>query len=94
MKHVLDATEREKGRQAALSPQAREKRRRTWTRYRSQEKEAVRILRAEQGLVPLAIGPALHMPDATVGRYLRELERDFLIDPVPPYLSLTARKRP
>jgi hypothetical protein len=50
MKHVLDVAERERGRHAALSPDAREKRKRTWARYRSQEKEAVRILRAERGL--------------------------------------------
>jgi hypothetical protein len=54
---------------------------------RSVEKEEVRELR-ERGLVPLAIGPALNMPASTVVRYLRELEREGAIDPIPHYLSL------
>ena len=41
----------------------------------------------KQGLVPLAIGPALTMPDSTVAKYLRELEREGAIDPIPAYLS-------
>jgi hypothetical protein len=88
MKRVLDVTERERGRRAALSPGAREKRKQTWARYRSEEKEAVRILRAERGLVPLAIGPKLDMPDSTVAKHLRELERERAIEPIPAYLSL------
>jgi uncharacterized membrane protein len=90
MKHVLTIEEREQGRQNALSPEARQKRRHTWARYRTEEKEAVRLLR-EQGLVPLAIGPALNIPDSTVAKYLRELEREGAIDPIPPYLTRAAR---
>jgi hypothetical protein len=94
MKHVLGITERERGRHATLSPNAREKRKRTWARYRSEEKQAVRILRAEKRLVPLAIGPKLNMPDSTVAKYLRELEHEGAIEPIPPYLGLAARKHP
>jgi hypothetical protein len=94
MRHVLSTTERQRGRRKGSAPEARRKYRETMARYRSEEKEAVRILRVEKGLVPLAIGPALDMPDSTVARYLRELERDCSIDPVPSYLSLTARERP
>jgi hypothetical protein len=87
--YVLGIGDREKGRQHALSPESKRKRRETWARYRAEEKEAVCTLR-EQGLVPLAIGPALNMPDSTVAKYLRELERDGLLDSIPPYLSLKA----
>src|SRR5262245_27876897 len=90
MRHVLSPTERDWGRRKGGSPEARRKYRQTMARYRAEEKEAVRILRAEKQLVPLAIGPALNMPDSTVARYLRELEREGLIDPIRAYLSLAA----
>lgn len=90
MKYVLDAIERERGRQAALSHDARKKRQQTWSRYREEDKQAVRELR-NRGLVPLAIGPKLNMPDSTVAKHLRELEREGAIDPIPRYLSLVAR---
>jgi uncharacterized membrane protein len=86
MKYVLTIGDREKGRQQALSPASRRRRRQTWARYRAEDKEAVQTLRA-RGLVPLAIGRLLNMPDSTVSKYLRELEREGLIDPIPPYLS-------
>lgn len=86
MKYVLSVADRERGRQRALSAQSRRRRRQTWTRYRAEEKEAVRILR-QRGLVPLAIGPALNMPDSTVAVYLGELEREGAMDPIPVYLS-------
>ncbi len=82
-------TASEKGRRKALTAEARRKRRRTWAQYRTEEREAVRLLR-ERGLVPLAIGPALNMPDRTVARYLRDLERDGAIAPVPAYLTRAA----
>jgi Fic family protein len=88
MRHVLSPAERARGRRKAGAPEARRKYRETMARYRSEEKEAVRILRAENRLVPLAIGPALHMPDSTVTRYLRELESEGAIEPIPSYLSL------
>jgi Fic family protein len=87
MKHVLSVEERELGRRSALTSDAREKRRQTWARYRSEDKEAVRELR-NRGLVPLAIGPALNMPDSTVARYLRELVSEGAIEPIPAYLTI------
>jgi hypothetical protein len=89
--HELTPEERQKGLQQALSEESRWKRRDTWARYRTEDKEAVRILRAERRLVPLAIGPELGMPDSTVAKHLRELERDGAIEPIPRYLSLTAK---
>jgi hypothetical protein len=86
VKYVLNIGDRERGRQKALSPESRRRRRETWARYRAEDKEAVRILR-QRGMVPLAIGPALHMPESTVAKYLRELGRELLIDSIPPYLS-------
>jgi DNA-binding Lrp family transcriptional regulator len=59
-------------------------------RLRAIDREAVRILRAERRLVPLAIGPELGMADSTVAMHLRDLEREGLIDPIPSYLGLTA----
>jgi hypothetical protein len=53
---------------------------RPWARYRAEDKAAVHTL-CEQGVVPLAIGPVLDMPDSTVAKYLRELERDRLNRP-------------
>jgi uncharacterized membrane protein len=87
--HELTPEDRQKGLKQALSEESRRKRRDTWARYRAEDKEAVRILR-QQGLVPLAIGPELNMPDSTVAKHLRELEREGLIDPIPRYLTLTA----
>jgi predicted transcriptional regulator len=55
-------------------------------RYRAEDREAVLMLR-QRGLVPLAIGPELGMPDSTVAKHLRELEREGIIDPIPPHLS-------
>jgi uncharacterized membrane protein len=88
VKYVLTVEEGERGRQKALSPESRQRRQKTWARYQAEDREAVRFLRAERGLVPLAIGPTLNMSDSTVAKHLRELERDGLIDPIPPYLSL------
>lgn len=42
----------------------------------------------EQGLVPLAIGPTLEMPDSTVAMHLRELEHEGVIEPILSYLTL------
>jgi hypothetical protein len=91
MNYVLVSTDRERGRQHALSPESKRKRRETWARYREHEKEAVRTLRV-RGLMPLAIGPALSMPDSTVGKYLRELKREGAIEPIPAYLSKPASR--
>jgi uncharacterized membrane protein len=86
MRYVLHPSERQQGLQRALSPESRRKRRETWAHYRAEDREAVRILR-ERGLVPLAIGPELNMPDSTVAAHLRELERDGFIEPLPPFLT-------
>jgi hypothetical protein len=91
VKHVLSVEERERGRWNALSSDAREKRRQTWFRYRNEDKQAVRELR-NRGLVPLAIGPKLNMPDSTVAKYLRELVSECAIEPIPAYLSLAPGK--
>ena len=88
MTYAFTAEDRARGRKRALSLESRRKRRETWARNRVEDKEAVRVLR-QQGLVPLAIGPALNMPDSTVARHLRELEREGLIEPMPVYLSLS-----
>jgi hypothetical protein len=72
----------------ARTPEAWAKRRET-LRWKDQlRREDVAILR-RRGLVPLAIGPALGIPDRTIARYLRELERAGEIEPLPPYLTLT-----
>jgi hypothetical protein len=87
MRHILTVEQMENGRLRALEPEARRKRRETWRRYREEDKDAVRVLR-KRGLVPLAIGPALGMPDSTVARYLRDLEGEGEIESVPSFLNL------
>jgi hypothetical protein len=76
----------------AITPRSRQKRRATWARYRAEEREAVRVL-CQQGIVPLAIGPTLSMPDSTVTRYLRELEQAGSIEPVPAFLERAVVER-
>jgi hypothetical protein len=88
-RHVLTPEERNRGLQRAHGPAGRKKYSETMARYRAEDKEAVRILR-EQGLVPLAIGPELNMPDSTVAMHLAVLECDGLIDPIPSYLKVVA----
>jgi hypothetical protein len=46
----------------------------------------VGVLR-RRGLVPLAIATALGLAPATTARYLRELEREGAIDPIPAYVG-------
>ena len=92
MAYWFTAEDRTNGRERALSAESRQKRRDTWARNRAEDKEAVRVLR-QQGLVPLAIGPALTMPDSTVAKCLRELEREGVIDPIPGYLSFAGEGR-
>jgi DNA-binding transcriptional ArsR family regulator len=89
MRHVLSADERERGRHRGSSPEARKKYSETMARLRAVDRQAVRILRG-RGLVPLAIGPELNMPDSTVAMHLRALERDGLIEPIPSYLERSA----
>jgi alkylation response protein AidB-like acyl-CoA dehydrogenase len=78
---VISATDAEKGRPRALSPESRAKRRKTWERHRMLEREAVRRLRLA-GLVPLAIADELGLTDRAVGRRLRQLQRDGEIPPL------------
>jgi hypothetical protein len=85
-RYVLSPEERNRGLRKCHSPEARRRYSETMARLRDIDREAVRVLRT-RGLVPLAIGPELGMPDSTVAMHLRELERDGLIEPVPTYLS-------
>jgi uncharacterized membrane protein len=90
MSYTLTAADRARGWERARSAESRARRR---AAYRAEEKEAVRFLHAVQGLVPLAIGPTLGLPDSTVARYLRELEREGSVR-VPAYLSLRTPGEP
>jgi uncharacterized membrane protein len=65
---------RREGLRRAHSPEARAKYSATMKRYRDEEREAVRVLRAK-GLVPAAIADELGMSDLTVARHLRMLRR-------------------
>jgi hypothetical protein len=89
--HVFTPEEGQRAREKALSPESRKKRKETWARYRAEDREAVRILWAERRMVPLAIADALFMPIRTVAKHLRELEREGVIGPIPPHLSLSER---
>jgi hypothetical protein len=84
-KHVLTPEQRDRGLQKCHGPEARRRYSETMARLRAIDREAVRVLR-ERGLVPLAIGPELNMPDSTVAMHLVALERDGLIEPVPSYV--------
>lgn len=87
-RRVLSTEELNRGRQKAQGPEGRQRYSETMARLRAIDREAVRTLRAE-GLVPLAIGPELDMPDSTVAMHLREVARDGLIEPPPSYLSVS-----
>jgi Winged helix-turn-helix DNA-binding len=85
-RHVLTPEERNRGLLKSHGPEGRKRYSETMARLRAIDRQAVRILR-QRGLVPLAIGLELNMPDSTVAAHLRELERDGLIDPIPSYLK-------
>jgi hypothetical protein len=59
-------------------------------RLTNRRRELVRRAYVEQRLLPLVIAERLGLSVRTVARYLRELEREGLIDPIPPWLTLTA----
>jgi predicted transcriptional regulator len=68
------------------SPEAWAKRRETLRWKAEIRKQDIAILR-NRGMVPAAIASQLGISMRTLAKHLRELERDGLIEPIPPYLS-------
>jgi DNA-binding CsgD family transcriptional regulator len=63
-------------------------------RLTDRRRELIRRAYADERLVPLAIADKLGLSIRTVARYLRQLERAGLIDPIPPWHTLTAPDTP
>lgn len=80
--YVFTDSDREK----SHAPDAAAKRRAARASRIELRKEDVLLL-YRRGLIPLAIADKLGLRPRTVARYLRELETDGKIDPVPSYLT-------